>query len=245
MAKIGEARPALPDALNDRAQDNWEPLLAIADAAGGHWPQKAREAALALSGEKNEPASLSEELLRDIRNVLAEKDAVHPQKRIANISSAELADALVERKDRPWGERNRGRQITQAWLARKLDDFGIKSKKVRVEISPGSTKAPLQGYERKSFDEAFSRYLASKTLPQSGTVEQNNKINGLDKNQSEIPGDDVPLLTSANQLKTKRCSTVPLSGPHFKADSIVAIENTLDVGMGTQTPDELEWGLDE
>jgi Protein of unknown function (DUF3631) len=56
MPTIAEARPTLPEELNDRAQDNWELLLAIADAAGGHWPQKARQAALALSGEKEEPA---------------------------------------------------------------------------------------------------------------------------------------------------------------------------------------------
>jgi putative DNA primase/helicase len=36
------ARPALPDELNDRAQDNWEPLLAIADCAGGDWPRLGR-----------------------------------------------------------------------------------------------------------------------------------------------------------------------------------------------------------
>ena len=41
---------AVPDGLNDRAADNWEPLLAIADRAGGDWPERARKAALALSG---------------------------------------------------------------------------------------------------------------------------------------------------------------------------------------------------
>jgi hypothetical protein len=40
------ARPELPDELGDRALDGWEPLLAIADLAGGDWPLKAREAAL-------------------------------------------------------------------------------------------------------------------------------------------------------------------------------------------------------
>lgn len=32
----------VPDELNDRAADSWEPLLAIADAAGGRWPTRAR-----------------------------------------------------------------------------------------------------------------------------------------------------------------------------------------------------------
>jgi hypothetical protein len=45
---IISAKPAIPAALNDRAADIWEPLLAIADCAGGDWPALAREAALAL-----------------------------------------------------------------------------------------------------------------------------------------------------------------------------------------------------
>ena len=48
--KIRAARPSMPDGLHDRAQDNWEPLFAIADLAGGEWPDLARKAALALSG---------------------------------------------------------------------------------------------------------------------------------------------------------------------------------------------------
>lgn len=32
---VRAARPKLPEQLNDRAQDNWEPLMAIAEAAGG------------------------------------------------------------------------------------------------------------------------------------------------------------------------------------------------------------------
>ena len=54
------ARPALPEALNDRAQDNWEPLLGIADLAGGDWPKAARDAALELSVDaETEASSLS------------------------------------------------------------------------------------------------------------------------------------------------------------------------------------------
>ena len=47
---LRDERPSLPDELDDRAQDMWEPLLAIADLAGGDWPQRAWKAALELSG---------------------------------------------------------------------------------------------------------------------------------------------------------------------------------------------------
>jgi putative DNA primase/helicase len=66
-------RPLLPPQLNDRAQDNWEPLLAIADVAGGQWPTLARSAALRLSGSGEDSATIGSELLSDIREVLETK----------------------------------------------------------------------------------------------------------------------------------------------------------------------------
>ena len=47
------ARPALPSALDDRAEEAWEPLLAIADLAGGDWPEQGTTCgARALAGEE-------------------------------------------------------------------------------------------------------------------------------------------------------------------------------------------------
>lgn len=40
-AKFHEGEPVIPAGLNDRAADNWRPLLAIADEAGGAWPGRA------------------------------------------------------------------------------------------------------------------------------------------------------------------------------------------------------------
>jgi len=67
--ELAEAEPATPVELNDRAADAWEPLLAIADVAGGDWPQRARAAAIALSGKEEETVSLDTELLSDIRDL--------------------------------------------------------------------------------------------------------------------------------------------------------------------------------
>jgi hypothetical protein len=47
MAK-GVADNSIPPSLNDRAADNWAPLLAVADLAGGAWPGRAYRAAAAL-----------------------------------------------------------------------------------------------------------------------------------------------------------------------------------------------------
>ena len=40
--------PELPPEITDRDADVWEPLIAIADAIGGEWPERARNAAIAL-----------------------------------------------------------------------------------------------------------------------------------------------------------------------------------------------------
>ena len=88
LETLKAARPALPDALNDRACDNWEPLLAIADLAGGEWARKARDAAKALSGD--EVAADDDdgvELLHDIRAVFAATihDAIFTKVMIAHL----------------------------------------------------------------------------------------------------------------------------------------------------------------
>jgi putative DNA primase/helicase len=53
-AALRDAAPRVPDELDDRAADNWEPLLAIADAAGPRWSERVRAAALLLSGTTSE-----------------------------------------------------------------------------------------------------------------------------------------------------------------------------------------------
>ena len=71
--QVRRARPALPEALSDRAQDNWEPLMAIAECAGPDWMRRATAAALKLSGDAADPVSTGNELLADIKQVFDTK----------------------------------------------------------------------------------------------------------------------------------------------------------------------------
>ena len=48
LPALKDAEPDIPEDLNDRQQDGAECLLAIADAAGGNWPEKARKALIEL-----------------------------------------------------------------------------------------------------------------------------------------------------------------------------------------------------
>lgn len=191
-SEIEVARPLLPEFLNDRAQDNWEPLLAIADQAGGHWPETARNAALKISGkgQDQENASVGVMLLSDIRDIF-ESEPLRTR-----ISTEDLLKKLYEMEDRPWPEWFRGQPITARQIARLLKPFGISPKKIRFGYGTG------RGYELEQFKNPFARYL-------SGTLEQSNKNNNLNENKSGTIDTKVPDGKYTNSLKNKESSTVP------------------------------------
>ncbi|WP_363347147.1 DUF3631 domain-containing protein [Methylocystis echinoides] len=150
---IGRARPDLPDALGDRAQDNWEPLLAIADAAGGNWPKEARRAALALCGAEQDAVSANEELLKDIRDAF-------DVERVDRMAMAELLRRLVEDETAPWATWNRGKPMTARQLGAKLKEFGIHAGTVHV-----SAYDKPKGFKREQFRDAWARYLDGQNCP--------------------------------------------------------------------------------
>lgn len=147
--ELKTADPAVPDGLHDRAADNWRPLLAIADAASGSWPDTARRVCLKLSRSTDRP-SVNVQLLEDIRHLF------HIL-RADRISSNDLCSHLAAIEDRPWGELKRGKAITPNQLARRLKAFDVEPKGIRV-----GDKTP-KGYELASFQDAFDRYLPSQT----------------------------------------------------------------------------------
>jgi putative DNA primase/helicase len=197
---VAAARPELPDVLNDRAQDNWELLLAIAEIAGRDWPQKARKAALAACGGEEE-LSQGAALLADIRDVFEDKDT-------ERITSADLANALVAMADRPWVDCSHGKALTQNQLARRLKPFGIAPKNIKIE-----GRVP-KGYMRESFEDAFNRYVPTNTPIQSATPLQSNEISNLDENQSATTENEVAVSMLANQLKSKESSGVAVKTDH-------------------------------
>jgi putative DNA primase/helicase len=200
----GALEVSVPDGLNDRACDNWEPLLTIADRAGGEWPVRARKAALALSGNgAADDPSLSVMLLSDIRAVFerrALERAVQDQ-HWSRIPSKDLADALAAKEGRPWAEW-RGKPITPNALARQLKPFDIKPDKLRFGTSTAN------GYERSWFDDAFARYLPSPSdsPPANGTSGTALKSNENSKKANRTLGIDVPI---ENGGKANEISDVP------------------------------------
>jgi putative DNA primase/helicase len=143
---IQQAKPELPDALNDRAQDNWEPLLAIADIAGNEWPRLARSIATKISGDKENSQSIGVELLSDIHEIFESKDT-------DRISSAELIRLLCADEEKPWATYNRNAPIKPRQIATRLREFGIVSNTIRIGI------ITAKGYMKAQFTDTFARYL--------------------------------------------------------------------------------------
>jgi hypothetical protein len=83
------ADPAMPDTLNDRACDAWEPLFAIADLAGGDWSRKARTVACAIGGADEDTDNLSVLLLADIKEILGDDDAIFTKILLARLVALE------------------------------------------------------------------------------------------------------------------------------------------------------------
>lgn len=142
---LESADPQLPQTLRGRAADNWRHLIAIADAAGGPWPERARRAAEAINAAASE-RSAAELLLEDIHAIFAERC-------VDRLPSTELAAALAELEDRPWPEFSRGKPITPRQVARLLAGFGVSPTPLRLQSNI------VKGYQLGQFAEAFSRYL--------------------------------------------------------------------------------------
>ena len=156
--QIHAARPDLPDQLSDRAQDNWEPLLAIASCGSAELLEKATQVALTLSMETESSMSMSCELLLDIQYVFETKN-------ITRVKSSDLIQHLCEDEERPWQTYNHGKPITPRQLATHLAKYGISSKTVRF-----GRETP-KGFELSQFEDAFARYLSTETqMPQQGNA---------------------------------------------------------------------------
>ena len=198
MEALRVARPELPEALNDRAQDNWESLLAIADRVGGHWGKTARHAAMAISGIEDEAPSINEELLADIKQIFEKSD-------VTRISSMDMLLQLCSDDEAPWATWTHGKPMTPRQLSKRLSEFGIASKPLR------DMSGVFKGYELSDFKDAFNRYLKvtpTHTPIESVTRLQPNGSKAFSQNLSVTDSDVVTDRKQLEPLQTKACNRV-------------------------------------
>jgi hypothetical protein len=192
--------PVMPAVLlreAGRMGDNWRPLFAIAEKAGGQWPELIRTAALAeLGAERN--LSMLEELLNDIYLAFEperEKHAALQEQFGATynaddypdnperLQSKTLVQYLIENPNAEWGRKNRGgKDITAYWLRGQLRG---------LLAPPGAQdwwigRRHYSGYFRAQFDGVWTTHPPSPT-PQPTSEETGASAPAYDFSKFYIP----------------------------------------------------------
>ena len=141
--ELEAATPAMP--VEDRAADTWEPLVAVADLAGGPWPALARQAAVALTTERDATSDVGHRvrLLIDCRDAFGTETA---------LPTGELLDRLKADPESPWNEFG-VHGLTAMKLGTLLREYDIRSATIRFPVI-GQAK----GYQRADFLDAWARY---------------------------------------------------------------------------------------
>jgi hypothetical protein len=139
-------RPSMP--VEDRAADTWEPLVTMADLAGGHWPDRSRAACMAMTRSEavqDERLTLKTRLLRDIRRAFdtAGADVLRTQ---------DLLAALIQDSEAPWADFGTN-GLNAYHLGNLLREFGVTSANHRFK---GGRQA--KAYSRNSFLDSWARY---------------------------------------------------------------------------------------
>ncbi len=141
--------PTMPAGVEDRAADVWEALLAVADLAGGDWPDRARQAAVTMVKRSQDRApSLGVLLLGDLRATFAEAGA-------DRMATEDILARLVELDESPWGDL-RGKPLDARGLSRRLAKYGVAPKDLRIGARV------LKGYEAGDLADAWTRYLPAR-----------------------------------------------------------------------------------
>jgi hypothetical protein len=151
--------PAMPDGVTDRPADVWEPLLAVADAAAGTWPERARAACVELvtAAKVDDKGSLGIRLLTDLR------DQVFPG--IDRLPTVAILERLHGLDESPWADLY-GKPLDARRLSKMLRDYmtaantPITARNIKQTVTPG-VNAVMKGYYAADLYDAWQRYCPS------------------------------------------------------------------------------------
>jgi hypothetical protein len=185
------------------------PLFAIAEAAGDGWPERLAKAAAMLAPDDVDPEGRGVQLLADIKTIF-------DQRGTDKLGSADLSAELATDATGPWADYKHGKPIGQAQLAHLLKPFGVTPSTVRI-----GTATP-KGYERRSFEEAFSRYLPDESdasAAKKRVIEPQHRHN---PQPTGIFASRQPATTTFDvaQRNPRKSASAPGCGGGFKLPSL-------------------------
>jgi Protein of unknown function (DUF3631) len=148
-----------------RVFDNWEPLLQIAELAGGRWPGLIRVAIDAAVNSERTPPPV-ERVLRSIKKAFEEASAESKkrgEKEVDRLTTTHLLSLMLGDAEEEWSTENRGRAINAYWLRgalrNLLDPPGAKDW-WDPEGQPRALQKKESGYYKYQFKRAWEVYLA-------------------------------------------------------------------------------------
>ncbi|MFE2609831.1 DUF3631 domain-containing protein [Streptomyces mirabilis] len=149
--QVTDAWPELPDGISDRPGDVWEPLLAVADAVGGDWPKRAREACAALvkASRTNDKGSIGVRLLTDLRD--------HVLIGVDKLPTVAILDRLNSLEDAPWADLN-GKPLDNRRLSKMLSEYMTADNEPIGSRNIRTAGGVLKGFFSKDLEDAWSRY---------------------------------------------------------------------------------------
>jgi hypothetical protein len=200
--------PEMPAGIEDRDADVWEALLAVADEAGGDWPDRARAAAVAIvAASKESTPSLGIRLLADLRTIFNDRNAM---------SSADLLEALLDLEEAPWADLLHGKPLNPRGLAQRLSQYGVKSKVIRV-----NSEKTAKGYHRDDLADAWTRYLPAKSDPSQSLKEEVTRVTTVTAGKSDgAPVASVDRNLPPNCITPGTCAVLGHCGrAHCRVDT--------------------------
>jgi len=160
------SRPTLPDILTrqaGRAGDNWRVQFAIAQLAGGRWPDLIEQAALEAV-KREVQLTVVQRLLESIWRVFERRKtdaAIQKADDRTRIPTPDLLAALVADEQEEWATANRGRAVTDYWLRGNLRHLLTPPGSQQWEGPARGQKRGkhCRGYVKEQFEKAWERHL--------------------------------------------------------------------------------------
>jgi hypothetical protein len=174
----------IPDAMpvRDRSADIWKPLILVADAAGGTWPERARAAAVFLAGtaKAKTKSGNDRELLLHIREAFFENDS--------SLHSDELVKRLRNRDESPWDDKYK--PLTTNALAARLKPYDIPPSGAERQMKLNGVNR--NGYHREWFVDAWKRHVDPMDQPNSTRSTDSTKLTNKDKKVEGVEAVEFP-----------------------------------------------------
>lgn len=156
-SRLATAWPTMPDSVSGRTADIWQPLIAVGEAAGPEWAQKARAACVAIAASEGDEAA---EIITPSNALLVAMARVFNTANEWELTTATLLEALAILPG-----------ATYRWPSPRAGAMEISAILRPTGVRPVKlASVNLQGYRREDLKEALGNDWPSATESDEGEL---------------------------------------------------------------------------